>query len=62
MANQLSKMSENQWSIIEKAYEREIDKFNNCEMMKATDKDYSNSGQEAFEVMKSKENTPDGMK
>ena len=56
IANDFSKISEKQWSIIKNSYESEIKKFINSDMRDATDKDYSIFGQKAFDVMKSKEN------
>jgi hypothetical protein len=55
-AQHLSSLSDKQWAVISKSYEKDIDRLKNSDIFIATGVDFSISGQNAFHVLKSKKN------
>lgn len=54
VAQNLSLLSDKQWATISESYEKDIDRLKNCDIFIATEADLSFSGQNAFDVLKSK--------
>ena len=53
MAKYLSSLSDKQWDVISKSYEKDMDRLGNSDIFIATGADLSISGQNAFDALES---------